>query len=46
MILRIYPLAYSRYVFKLLYLHFGFDDRCLLWIVGGKVKDILFIKIA
>jgi len=32
-------------VFKLIHVHYGFGDRCLIWIVNKKIYDILFIKI-
>lgn len=35
----------TKYVQRICYIHLGFDDRSLLWVVDGKVYDLLFIKI-
>jgi len=44
-VIRLYPILYSWYVIKICYIHTGYDDRCLLWLVNGKLMDFLFIKI-
>jgi hypothetical protein len=43
---RLYWVVISRRVIKLCYIHTGYDDRCLLWIVNGKLMDLLWIKLA
>jgi len=43
--IKIYPIIWSKYVKRLLYIHLGFDDRSLIWIVDGKIYDLLFFKI-
>lgn len=45
MVLRIYPFVISKYVQRLLYIHTGFDDRSLIWVVNGEVMDLFFIKL-
>lgn len=43
--LRIYWLMHSSYVTKVFQISYGFSDRCLLWVVNGRLYDFLFIKI-
>lgn len=41
----IYFIILSHKVFRLFYIQYKFEDRSLIWIVNGRIKDILFIKL-
>jgi len=43
--IKIYWLTWSQTVQKVFYIHTGFNDYSLLWVVNGKIYDILFIKL-
>lgn len=45
MYIKFYPFQMSKFVFKLFHFHFGFCDRMFLWVVNGRVLEVLFIKI-
>ena len=44
-LIRIFPVVWTKYVQRFLYIHTGFDDRSLLRVVGGKVYHLFFIKV-
>lgn len=43
--MKFYPYIFSKYVQRVFYFHFGFDDRSLLWVVDSKIYDLFFIKL-
>jgi len=45
MYIKLYPIIISKYVQRVLYIHTGFNDYSLIWIVNGKVYDLFFFKI-
>lgn len=45
MYIKIYFLIFSKSTFRLFYIHTGFNDISLIWIVNRKVYDLLFIKL-
>lgn len=43
--MKVYWISLYRWRFKLLHIHTGFNDYHLLWLVNGKVMDVLFIRV-
>lgn len=39
-------LLVSRTVLKVLYIHTGFNDYCMLWVSNGRLMDFMFKRIS